>query len=184
MATTSLLTVAEFEAMALADATNGWELLWGEVRQMPSSGFEHSGIGMWIGYKFWQFVEPRDLGLVTGADGTFVLSREHKIVLVPDVAFVAKNRLPPADQRCGFFDGPPDLAAEILSPSDRLADVDEKARTWLRFGTRVVWIVHPGPQTVTVWTADGPPRVLGDTDQLDGGDVLPGFQIAVAELFR
>ncbi len=184
MTTTSLLTVDEFEAMALADRVNTWELMWGEVREVPGSGFEHSGIGLAIGSELRQFVRPRDLGVVTGAGGTFILSREFGVVLIPDVAFVAKDRLPTADRSDRFFDGPPDLAVEVVSPSDRMRDVEAKAQLWLRFGARIVWVVDPSSRTIAVWTTGGPPRVLGADDELDGGEVLPGFRIAVSELFR
>ncbi len=138
---------------------------------------------MTVGFRLLQFVLPRDLGVVTGADGTFILSREDRVVLIPDVAFVAKDRLPPADRRQRFFDGPPDLAVEIVSPSNRQSEVAEKVRLWLRFGTRLVWVVDPSNRTVAVWTADGTMRLLRETDELDGGEVLPGFLVAVAELF-
>jgi Uma2 family endonuclease len=183
MVATKLLTVDEFEAMALADRVNTWELIWGEVREVPGSGFEHSGVGVAFSAELRQFVRPRDLGVVTGADGTFILSREDRVVLIPDVAFVAKDRLPPADRRQRFFDGSPDLAVEIVSPSNRQSEVAEKVRLWLRFGTRLVWVVDPSNRTIAVWTADGTMRLLGETDELDGGEALPGFRVAIADLF-
>lgn len=183
MTATALMTVDEFEAMALADRVNTWELWWGEVREVPGSGFEHSDVGVAISAELRYFARPRGLGRVLGADGTFILSREHKIVLLPDVAFVAQHRLPGADRRQKFFDGPPDLAVEIVSPSDRMRDVEEKAQMWLRFGTRIVWVVDPVNRTVAVWTSGDPPRLLGEADEIDGGDVLPGFRVAVAEFF-
>lgn len=183
MVATKLLTVDEFEEMALADPDHFWELVWGEVREVGGSGFEHSGTGMTVGFRLLQFGLPRDLGVVTGADGTFILSRDDRVVLIPDVAFVAKDRLPPADRRQRFFDGPPDLAIEIISPSNRQSEVDEKVRLWLRFGTRLVWVVDPSNRTVAVWTVDGAMRLSGETEDLDGGEVLPGFRVAVAALF-
>jgi Uma2 family endonuclease len=104
--------------------------------------------------------------------------------LVPDAAFFTAERMPTLDTFPKSFDGAPDLAVEVVSPNDRRAEVEEKARTWLRFGAHAVWVVHPRNRTISVWTPDGAIRTLGEADELDGGEVLPGFRIAVAELFR
>ncbi len=85
--------------------------------------------------------------------------------------------------RVKFWPGVPDLAAEVVSPSDRPKDVAAKAQTWLDAGVRLVWVVNPRQQTVTVYSAACQPRVLHSTDTLDGGEVLPGFTLAVAEIF-
>lgn len=77
----------------------------------------------------------------------------------------------------------PDLVVEVVSPSDRMHDVSIKVRLYLDAGTQLVWIVQPSLKTVTVYFPDHTARTLSIDDDLDGGDVLPGFTIAVAELF-
>ena len=83
----------------------------------------------------------------------------------------------------GFFPGAPDLAVEVLSPSDRAGDVLAKVQDWLNAGTAAVWVVDPKTQTVTIYGADRKAAILTSTDTLSGGDLLPGFSVPVAELF-
>ena len=71
-----------------------------------------------------------------------------------------------------------------MSPSDRTSTTTDKVMDYLDAGTRLVWVVHPGRRIVTVYYPDRTARVLGAGDELDGGDVLPGFRLAVAEIFR
>lgn len=176
------LSVEEFEALELDHGR--YELWWGELREMPEDGMEHSGFGLGVGAELRAFVRPRGLGLVTGSDGRFVLARELRLVLIPDAAFVAADRLPTGDAIKRAFDGAPDLAVEVVSPTDRANKVEEQVQLWLRFGTRLVWVLWPATRTVTIRPADETVRTVGQGDDLDGGDVLPGFRIAVAELFR
>ena len=83
----------------------------------------------------------------------------------------------------GFFDGPPDLVVEVLSPDDRPAKVAAKVADWLASGCVAVWLVNPAKKAVTIYCRDVPPRVLSASDELDGGDVLPGFRLPAAEIF-
>jgi len=86
--------------------------------------------------------------------------------------------------RNGYFPGAPDLAVEVLSPSDSHSEVMEKIDEWLTAGTRLVWVVDPAKKTVGVYAPKRQPRILKSADQLDGEQVLPGFSLAVAEIFR
>ena len=182
MVTTTLLSVEDFEALQLDHGR--YELWWGELREMPPNGIEHSGFGVGVSAELRAFVRPRRLGLVTGSDGRFVLDRGSRLVLIPDAAFIATDRLPAADAIKRAFDGASDLAVEVVSPTDRTSDVEEKVQLWLRYGARLVWVLWPATRTVSVRTPHGAARTLGAGDDLDGGEVLPGFRIAVAELFR
>ena len=182
MVATKQMSIEEYETRSFVDGR--YELIFGELRRMPDAGFEHGTVGVNISGELRAFVRPRGLGKVAGADTSFVLSRELKLIRIPDVSFVSTQRLPALDRRANVYDGPPDLAVEIFSPWDRVADVEDKVREWLAYGTRLVWVVWPQSRTVTVYTPDGATRTLGDTDELDGGEVVPGFRIAVAELFE
>jgi Uma2 family endonuclease len=99
------------------------------------------------------------------------------------VAFVRRERLPSADAAPGYFQGAPDLAVEIISPNDRYTDVDEKVAEWLGAGTRLVFVVNPRRRSVAVYRADGSVSVLGMDDTLDGEDVVPGWSLAIGDLF-
>ena len=106
-----------------------------------------------------------------------------RIRSAPDVAFVAKDRLPSPLPK-GFFVGPPDLAVEVLSPEDRPSGVKAKVRDWLDAGCRLVWLVDPRRQTVEVYQNSGEAKVLRGSDTLSGEPLLPGFSLVVAEIFR
>ena len=102
---------------------------------------------------------------------------------MPDVAFVRADRLPPLEELDGFVPFPPDLAVEVVSPTDRFVEVAEKVAADLDGGVQLVWVIEPRRQTVTVHAADRSVRVLGTQDTLDGGDILPDFRVEVAEKF-
>lgn len=181
MVTAKLMTVADFEAMA-PDGRR-YELIRGELREMAAAGGEHGTIGFEVGAYVWDHVKPRRLGRVFNADTGFVLAHDPDVVYMPDVAFVRADQLPPLNQLRGFVPFPPDLVVEVVSPTDRFGDVAAKVAAYLAAGVRLVWVVEPRHQTVTVHAADHSVRVLGADDTLDGGDVLPDFRVAVAELF-
>ncbi len=101
----------------------------------------------------------------------------------PDVAFVAAHRLPEGRLPEGFLSGAPDLAVEVLSPSDEPLDVQQRVRDFLDAGARLVWLVAPQANTVTVYRADGSARFLRDQETLEGEDVLPGLKIPLTEIF-
>jgi Uma2 family endonuclease len=114
----------------------------------------------------------------------FVLRRDPDTVRAADIAFICADRLPPEGLPFGFFEGAPDLAVEILSPFDRYPDLLRKVSQWLEAGTRLVWVVDPARRTVTAFQSDGTLRLLDESAELDGGDVLPGFRHPVRDLFE
>jgi len=157
------------------------ELIAGKLEMMLLPGFEHGRITMKLATPLAQHAESRRLGTVVAAETGFWLSRDPDTVRAPDIAFVRAARTPETER--GYFPGPPDLAVEVLSPNDRPGYVREKIAEWLEAGALVVWVVDPRERTVTVHEAGKHPSVLGDTDTLSGGDLLPGFELAVSEIF-
>lgn len=158
------------------------ELVSGELRTMPPAGFEHGAVSVESAAAVRDYVREHRLGRVVGAETGFRIGRDPDTVRAPDVAFVRADRLPPRSQWGRFLDLAPDLAVEVVSPSDRMPDVGQKAQEWLAAGTQVVWVLLPELQAVDVHTSDGTIR-LGPGDLLDGGAVLPGFAVTVADLF-
>lgn len=158
-------------------------LIDGEIVEMPPSSQINTVIAMRIGHFFNAFVIPHDLGYVTGADGGFTLT-EHN-ARQPDVAFIAKARHPVLEGVA--FPIAPDLAVEVISPSESSNDVLKKVQRYIEAGTRLVWAVYPLEQTVYVWSPapDGGlhVKIFGVEDTLDGGDVLPGFTLKVRDIF-
>jgi Uma2 family endonuclease len=116
-------------------------------------------------------------------DTGFKIASDPDTVRAPDVAYVTAERLPPPEQRPGYFEGAPDLAVEIVSPTDTVSELGEKVEEYLAVGVRGIWIVDPANRTVTVHEPGQPVRILRELDTLEGGDVVPGFRCPVSELF-
>jgi Uma2 family endonuclease len=182
------MTVEELEAWP----DDGWqyELVRGVLVRMPFSGFEASCIGARLLTRMGAFVEDHELGEVTGADGGFRPDLEHPrdTELAPDVAFVRADRLPSrtSPEYAKALRLAPDLAVEVMSPSQSRRDLAAKARLFLSFGTRLVWVVLPKQRQVDIFRlgSDKAAATLGIDDVLDGEDVVPGFSYPVAALFR
>jgi Uma2 family endonuclease len=181
-ATATLLTADDL--MAMPEDGNRYELMRGELVSTPMSSYESSEIAMAIGSMLRAFAYPHKLGRVAGADGAFILHRNPYTVRIPDASFVRMDRLPPPEQRRQFLELAPDLAVEVVSPSDSANEVQEKVREYLDAGVRLIWVVHPAQRTLTVYTADRNARVLYEDEVLDGGEVLPGFTITVSDIFE
>ena len=159
------------------------ELVRGELIRMSPAGSEHGSIIVNITIPLGIFVSQAGLGRVFGAETGFHIAHDPDTVRAPDVAFVATGRLPsPLPQ--GFFPGPPDLAVEVVSPDDRDSQVQAKVQNWLEAGCQVVWLVDPRRQTVQVYQGRGQAKVLHLSETLSGESLLPGFFLAVAEIFQ
>lgn len=173
------MTIEEFERLP----DDGWrlELVRGQVVREPPTGFEHGGIAVQVGSILHSFVREHALGKVVAGDPGFVLFDEPPTVRAPDVAFVREERLTFDPKR--FAPIAPDLAVEVISPSNTMSEIHEKVLDYLDAGTRLVWVVDPGPRTVAVYRSRGEIRLLSEADEIDGGDVLPGFRTKVSELF-
>lgn len=174
------LTIEEFER--LPDEESRMDLVRGVVVREPPAGFEHGRMDVRIAYQLHGFVEEHGLGMVVGAETGFVLQRDPPTVRAPDAAFVAEARIP-SERVEGYFPGPPDLAVEVVSPSNRAGEIQDKVEDYLSAGTRLVWVIYPERRTVAVHASLAEARFLRDGDVLDGGDVLPGLRLEVGELF-
>ena len=181
MATTRLFTVEDIEQ---APPEGEWELIDGELVPVTPSGLESSSLGLRIGWFVGNFVYTHTLGLLTGADGGYVLFPDRATIRVPVVAFIRHDRLPPQGERSRFPRLAPDLAIEVLSPSDSTSEVIAKIEMYQEAGIPLIWVVDPQKTTITIIAAGHPTVVLKPGDILEGGDVLPGFSIPVAEIFR
>lgn len=161
------------------------ELSEGELIVMSPSGGNHGIIAMQIGWIIKSFVEAQKLGHVFGAETGFVLDAatgSAYTLRAPDVAYVSRDRLP-AGAPDGFLPLAPDLAVEVVSPNDRADDVNRKLLDYLRFGTRMIWLVYPATRTIVVH--DGAvAHVLSEDAVIEGGDVLPGFSLPVKRVFE
>jgi Uma2 family endonuclease len=181
MATTAaLLTVEEFAA--IPESAGRFELVRGALRPMMAPLYDHGIVVMAFGSRLLRFAGQDDLGDVMTEVG-FVFERDPDTVYLPDIAFVRADRRPPPDERRHYVEMAPDLVVEVLSPSNTANEIAEKVEIYPRAGVRLVWLVNPSRQTVTVHTPDHVARTLFAADTLDGGEVLPGFAVRVGELF-
>ncbi len=181
---TAYLTAEEF--LLLADGSPS-ELVLGEVRPMSPSTWGHGEVAIRAYELLRDHVRPRALGRCFPDNIGFRLSpagAERGIVRSPDAAFVRAERLPVEGARFEWFPGAPDLAVEVLSPSDSATELQEKLDDYFAAGTAVAWVIDPRRRTVEVHSLDAPVRRLREHDALDGAPVLPDFRCAVAELFE
>jgi Uma2 family endonuclease len=157
------------------------ELVLGELVMMSPAGYEHGVIVGNIHTSLATFVKQRSLGVVTAAETGFIIARAPDTVRAPDVGFIQAARMP-SERTRGFFQGPPDLAVEVVSPTDRAGELLAKVRDWLAAGCRAVWVVDPTSQTVSVYRGSQT-SLLTANDELGDDEILPGFRLPVAELF-
>ena len=160
------------------------ELVEGELVEMPLPNGVHGEVLAILTIRIGHFVLQNELGRVATGDAGFILERNpdgRDTVRGIDLAFIGKSKAP-APLPNTLLEYSPDLAVEVISPSNEAADIHRKIRQLLAAGTTLVWIVYPSERTVEVHTSSGASTLEGD-DVLSGGDVLPGFEIAVREIF-
>lgn len=175
------LTTAD-ELLRYQDDGYRYELVKGELKKMAPAGSEHGMLALKLAAKLWNFVEANKLGTVYAAETGFKLTTDPDTVRAPDAAFVSQKRLDEVGPVQGYWPGAPDLAVEVVSPNDLYTEVSEKVGEWLKAGSKMVVVVNPRTQQVLVHVP-GDVNVLEGDDTLDGGDVLPGWQLPIKELF-
>jgi Uma2 family endonuclease len=158
------------------------ELVRGEVVPMSFPGVEHGVIAARVTARLLTFVEANALGFVTTETG-FILERDPDTVRGPAVSFLSLERLGGQPVHKKFCPFAPDLAVEVISPSQRPKGVHEKVRSWFAAGTLQVWLLYPVTRTVYVLSSPTDVQILGPDDTLVGGDLLPGFTCPVAAFF-
>ncbi|MBX6313628.1 MAG: Uma2 family endonuclease [Isosphaeraceae bacterium] len=182
MATTTKprITAEEFLRMDLGEGL--FELVRGEIVKLPPPEYWHGLICINIGTLLHDFGRRTGHGHVATNDSAIGISEDT--VRGSDVCYFSEARWPRSQVGHGLPPVPPDLAIEVLSPSDRPAKVMEKVSDYLSAGIPMVWVVDPSRRCLTIYRADDPtPRVLGESDTVEDLPELPGFQCRVAEFF-
>lgn len=178
---TQRMTVEEFDRFVTLpeNADRLFEYIGGEVVEVVSNQ-RSSSIGYWLGVFIGMYLLQHDVGrVVTGADGGYMIAGERYI---PDLAFVSRTRQSePSDK--AYSPITPDLAAEVLSPSNSAHDMRVKVVNYLSVGT-TVWVIDPDRKLVEVYEPGQAVKKIGIEGTLDGDSVLPGFSVAVKDIFR
>src|SRR5215212_8243196 len=164
MSTTTVVTADELLALPRGKGKR-YELVAGELRVMSPAGWRHGQIIANVSDLLGVFIRQKKLGRWFGAETGFLLKRDPDTVRAPDFAFIASERLPKAKPKESYWPGAPDLAVEVLSPSDTAGEVAEKIEEWLASGCIAVWVVDPKLQTVTIYQSatDVKIKVAGET---------------------
>ena len=188
MATTQRLMTAE-ELWQLPRDGRRHRLIAGELRTMSPASDDHGRYAMHLSIPLGYYVYLHRLGEVYAAETGFQLAHDPDTIQGPDLAFVRRERVRPfGPKKPAYFEGPPDLAVEVVSPNDTYTEVAETVQTWLDHGTRVVLVIDPRRRTVTLHhLAEEPGRTvvqtLGQADSLAIDDLFPGWSLPVAALF-
>src|SRR6185503_15009665 len=179
MSATLTKPVTADELLAMPDDGYRYELIEGELRRMSPAGDEHGRVGMELAIPLGSYIKKTKLGKIYLAETGFLIGTNPDTVRAPDIAFVRMERIKESPGLKGYRIGAPDLAVEIVSPGDTVSEVEERVSEWLDGGARMVWVVSPKLHTVTVYRSLVDIVTLTEKDELNGGDVVPGFQIQV-----
>lgn len=170
------------ELLAASTDLGRCELVRGELIMMTPGKGRHAAIGARITRALVNFADASGLGEVFDSSAGYVVSRNPDTVREPDVSFLGVERLKEQDLDA-FLEGAPDLAVEVLSPTNTTAEMREKMADYFRSGCRVVWIVDPLRRSVAVHRPKAAPVVLTEDDTLTEAELLPGFSLPVREIF-
>ena len=181
MTATQLVTADELLQMG-SDAP--YELWEGVLKEVSPSSLKPGVVAARVVGVLVNYVDGQNLGYVSTAEAGYILNTNPHTVVAPDVAFVRGDRYPGGLPERGFASLPPDLAVEIISPSDKRAEIAQKQALYAKAGVPLVWWVDPERKTVMVYRLGQAPEVVEATEVLDGGDVLPGFEMELRAIYR
>ncbi len=179
MATTTRRLATEEDLLAMPEDGRKYELVDGEIRVSPA-GDRHSAVAVRLAARLLAFVDAHRLGHIMGADAGFRLPGGN--VRSPDVSFVATGRFPNDRPTDDWGSLAPDLAVEVISPGDRPRYILDKVGEYIEAGVRLVWVIDPRKAQAVVYRSLTDVREVGLDDDLEGGDVVPGFRCQLREI--
>lgn len=178
-----LYTLEEFEAFVNENADKRFELIQGEIHEVPSAEPIHAQIIANILAELKLFIRETDVGYAFADSVDYFLPNDD--VFIPDVSYISKERQPSLPKK---FTIAPDLAVEVVSPSNSMREILKKVESYIACGTKIVWVIYPDEKTVDVWRSAGDnglhKQKFDLNGTLDGSDFLPGFRIAVKDIFQ
>lgn len=177
---TRLITGAELEKMSNIGPC---ELVEGRIVPMSPTSYTHGEVELNFGSELRTFVRAHKLGKVQVGEVGIYTQRDPDTIRSADVLFISNERF--SQQKSpGFLDVAPDLIVEVLSPSNSWSEITQKLREYFAIGVRLIWIADPETRSIFAYRALTDMREFTETDQVPGDDVLPGFSVAVAQLFE
>jgi Uma2 family endonuclease len=175
------VTIEDYEALG---EEAPYELIRGELYEVAATKIIHMAVAgafaTWLGVYSVQTLPGR----VLVGEGGFFLETNPDSLIIPDVAFIRAERFPLKRDRRDWARMPPDVAVEVKSPSNTRQEIARKVEVYLTSGVPLVWVADADLETISAHTAGGRVRVYRVGEELDGGDVLPGFRVSVATFFE
>ena len=171
-------TITDEYLMRLPRDGRKWELVDGRLQEVPTSG-KHDIIVIWLGRLIGPYAD--DHGMLTASQAGYRMASRN--LRVPDFAFTRYDRFPNSEVPNGFIEFAPDLAVEIISPSEEPGDMARKVSEYFESGARQVWHMFPATQTISVFRSPSESITYQSEDELDLSDILPGFRSRVSDLF-
>jgi Uma2 family endonuclease len=171
--------ITDEDLMRLPRDGRKWELVDGRLQEVATS-FKHDQIVIWLGRLMGPYAD--DIGGLTASQAGFRMSNHN--VRSPDFGFTRYDRFPNGEVPDGFAEFAPDLAVEIISPSEEPGDMTRKVDEYFASGAQQVWHMFPETLAVKVFRSPSDVTMLGPDDEVDLDDLLPGFRSRVADLFR
>lgn len=176
---TKLVTIED--VVKLGDESR-CELIRGELIELSPAGASHGRIITEIARQLGNYLSDKSIGECYTADTGFVLERDPDTLLGPDIAFVESGRIPDPEPT-SFFEIPPDLAIEVISPSQSITEMNDKTWLWLSGGTAAVWLIDPKRESFTDCRLENQQVVTREVDALEH-PLLPGFALVKPGLFK
>jgi Uma2 family endonuclease len=179
---THKLTVTGKQLLSMGDIGR-IELVNGKIIKLPFNEYFHASRVVLIGSLLFNFVNQKNLGRVLGGETGIYTRRNPDTVRGVDIAYISNERMSQA-QETGFLDIAPELIVEIMSPSDRWIDIQEKLAEYFYIGVQLVWLVDPQLEQIHVYhSMDNVSRLTAE-NQLTAPEILPGFSIPISEIFE
>ena len=177
----TLLTADEFFRL-YSHLESKYELVDGEVVEMAPVNERHGNIAFKISGAFYVYSRTRGVG-TGGVETGYRVSQNPDTVRGPDISFNLTSRDVGVYERMGFVPGAPDIAVEVLSPSNTASEMERKVREYLEAGSHRVWLVYPAPPRVIIHHSDGVTQTFAGDDVITDEELLPGFSLPLSEIF-
>lgn len=185
--TVKLMTSDDLFVLPPSKKVDRW-LFRGELREskVTKRNPNHAGAVMALGgiLRIWLLQQPKPRGKIYGGEAYFRIRKDPETNVGIDVALASHEQRAKVKKKSTYVDGPPIFAAEILSPHDKQKEIDETIEEYLDCGVKLLWIVDPSDETVTVYRPGRPPELFNATQEVSGDPELPGFHCPVADIFE